>query len=185
MRGIELIGTLAEAFGRTAPGFPLLPAQLPYVPGEPWLAMSFPDAARPASERLLYTAAYATPFAPAARQCGLLLDEWTEIVPATTRETGLAFDYDRPDNEPPQAVLVVTPATGDGIWHWEDLVGALNETLDLAKKRALEPAQLDNTPYASLLPATIMAVTLHGISISTAMAVASNVLTTKGVAERA
>ena len=96
--------------------------------------------------------------------------------PRHDHETGITFNFDRPDNEPPQAILVVTPATADGAWQWEDLVGALNETLDLAKKRALEPAQIDPTPYARLLPATIMAVTLYGISITTALAVADGVL---------
>jgi hypothetical protein len=179
----ELVATLAEAFGAPAPG--LIPAQFPHRPGEPWLAMQFPEAAPPADDRLLYTAHYATPFDRTARQCGLLLDEWTEVVPGVGRETGVTFNFDRPGNEPPQAILVVAPATGDGVWHWDDVVGALNETLDLAKKRALEPAQLDPTPYASLLPATIMAVTLHGISITTAMAVASKVLTTKEIVNRA
>ncbi|MEO8827575.1 hypothetical protein [Lapillicoccus sp.] len=183
MRVLEIAGTLAEAFGQTAPD--LTAAQFPYLAGEPWMAMQFPESSRPVSDRLLYTAHYVTAFDRTAHQCGLLLDEWTEVVPATTRETGLTFDFDRPDNEPPQAILVVTPATADGVWHWEDVVGALNETLDLAKKRALEPSQIDATPYASFLPATIMAVTLHGISITTAMAVASNVLLTKEVVDRA
>jgi hypothetical protein len=147
--------------------------------------MQFPEASRPASDRLLYTAHYVTPFDRTAHQCGLLLDEWTEVVPGVSRETGLTFDFDRPDNEAPQAILVVTPATGDGVWHWEDLVGALNETLDLVKKRALEPAQLESTPYASFLPATIMAVTLRGISITTAMAVNRDVLRVKEIVDRA
>ena len=66
----------------------------------------------------------------------LLLDEWTEVIPATTRDTALTFNYARPDNEPPQTMLLVTSASNTGTWQWEDLVGALNETLDLAKKRA-------------------------------------------------
>jgi hypothetical protein len=98
------------------------------------------------------------------------------VIPGTSKDTGLTFNFDRPDNEPPQAILLVTPATADGVWHWEDVVGALHETLDLAKKRALEPAMIDPTPYARLLPATIMAVTLYGISITTALAVASGVM---------
>ena len=182
MRVFELAGTLVEAFGRTAPE--LTPAQLPYTSGEPWLALQFPDDKAPQSDRLLYTAHYAAAFDPNAHQCGLLLDEWTEVVPGTSLETGLTLNFDRPDNEPPQTILVVTPATADGAWHWQDLVGALNETLDLAKKRALEPAQLDPAAYAGLLPATIMAVTLHGISITTAMAVSSSVLLTKEVIAR-
>jgi hypothetical protein len=183
LRDLELAGVLADGFGRPAPE--LTPAQFPYLAGEPWLAMQFPDGSRPDGDRLLYTAHYVTPFDKTARQCGLLLDEWTEVIPGTSKETGITFNFARPDNEPPQAILVVAPATGDGAWHWDDVVGSLNETLDLAKKRALEPAQIDATAYSEFLPATIMAVTLYGISITTAMAVANGVLASKEVVSRA
>jgi hypothetical protein len=183
LRAWEASVTLAGAFGRPEPG--LLPIQLPYEATASWLAMQFPDTYKLDGERLLYTAHYATPFDANAHQCGLLLDEWTEVIPSTSKEAGITFNFDRPDNEPPQAILVVTPATANGAWQWEDIVGALNETLDLAKKRALEPAQLDPTAYARLLPATIMAVTLYGISITTSLAVANGVLQHEQVAARA
>ena len=81
--------------------------------GAPWLAMQFPPDYVLDSDRLLYTAHYSTPFDKTARQCGLLLDEWTEVIPGTTRTTGITFNFDRPDNEPPQSILLVTPATGE------------------------------------------------------------------------
>jgi hypothetical protein len=189
LRAWEASCALAEVFGGGEPQ--MLPIQLPYVAGEPWLAMQFPEELPsgeklpPSGERLLYTAHYATPFVAGAPQCGLLLDEWTEAIPATSKEAGLTFNFDRPDSEAPQAILLVTPASAGGQWQWEDLVGALNETLDLAKKRALEPAQIEPTPYARLLPATIMAVTLYGISITTALAVVDDVLDQREVRSRA
>jgi hypothetical protein len=179
----ETIGVLADAFGRDELG--LVPAQFPYEANAPWLAMQFPADYVLDGDRLLYTAHYSTPFDASAHQCGLLIDEWTEVIPGTTKDTGLAFNFDRPDNEPPQAILLVTPATADGAWHWEDIVGALNETLDLAKKRALEPSMIDPTAYSRFLPATIMAVTLYGISITTALAVASSVMEAGEVVARA
>ena len=130
----------------------------------------------PDSDRLCYTAHYTVPFDKSARQCGLLLDEWTEVIPAASRTTGITFHFDRPSNEPPQAILLVTPASGTGSWQWDDLVGALNETLDLAKLRAVEPADVDQTPYSTLVPATITAATLYGISIVTSLAVANGVV---------
>jgi hypothetical protein len=120
-----------------------------------------------------YTAHYAAPFDGGLRQCGMLFDEWMEVIPDTTLTTGITFNYDRRDNEPPQCILIATPAAGDGVWQWVDLVGTLNDTLDLAKKRSVDPTQLDFTPYAALLPATVMATTLWGISISTSLAVAN------------
>ena len=47
--------------------------------------------------------------------------------------TGVAFHYDRPNAEPPQAWLLALPASFDGAWSWDELVGAVTETLDAAK----------------------------------------------------
>jgi hypothetical protein len=183
MHAWEMTVGLAAAFGRSEPS--LVPMQLPYQDGAPWLALQFPDGYAIDSDRLLYTAHYATLFDPTARQCGLMLDEWTEVIPGTTKDTGVTFDFDRPDNEPPQAILVVTPASAAGFWQWDDLVGALHETLDLAKKRAVEPAHVDGTAYSRFLPATIMAVTLYGISITTALAAASGLMSRAELARHA
>jgi len=137
------------------------------------------------SDHLLYTAQYPTAFNKTARQCGILLDEWTEVIPATTRDTGIAFNFDRPNNEAPQSLLLVTPGTANGEWQWEDLMGALNETLDLAKSRAVEPVHIDGTAYSRFLPATIMAATLYGISITTALAATNGVYRSLGATTRA
>ena len=165
---------LATAFGIKPPD--PTPIQLPFATGDPWLALEYPPEYVINSDRLLYTCLYSVPFNPAQRQCGLLLDEWTEVIPATTRDTGLTFNYNRPDNEPPQSMLLVAAASNTGTWQWEDLVTALHETLDLAKKRAVEPAQLDPTVYSRFLPATVMASTTYGISIATALTAANSVI---------
>ena len=174
MHAWESLVMLTDALGVVTPV--LTPVQFPYEVDAVWLAMEFPPDHLPDSDRLLYTAYYSTVFNAAARQCGLLLDEWTEVIPAKDRNTGITFNFNRPDNEPPQCILLVTPAAATGTWQWADLVGALNETLDLAKKRAVEPVFVDNTPYAQLLPATIMAATLYGISITTSLSVANGAL---------
>lgn len=174
MRAWETILLFTSALGQAEPS--LLPVQFPPEATAPWVAMQFPSSYTLASDRLLYTAHYSVPFDKTAHQCGLLLDEWTEALPASDRDTGIAFNFRRPDNEPPQAILLVTPASASGRWQWDDLTGALNETLDLAKKRAVEPTQLDGTAYAPLLPATTMAVTLYAISIGTSLSIANNAL---------
>jgi hypothetical protein len=172
----ETTTMLVEALRGPADVPVLLPVQFPYLAGAPWVAMQFDPAYRPDSDRLCYTAHYVAPFDKSAPQCGLLVDEWTEVIPATERTTGITFNFDRPGNEPPQAILLVTPATAGGTWQWDDLVGALNETLDLAKVRAVEPADIDQTPYSMLVPATITAVTLYGISIVTSLSAANGVM---------
>jgi hypothetical protein len=54
----------------------------------------------------------------------------------------------------------------DGPWAWDDLVGAIDEAMDLARLRAVEPAHVETLPYARLLPATASPVTATGVSIS-------------------
>lgn len=174
MRSWEQILALTAAFQRPVPE--LTPAQFPFEATAPWLALQYSSADYSLlSDHVLYTAYYPVAFDKAARQCGILLDEWTEVVPTTDRATGITFNFDRPNNEAPQSLLLVTPASATGEWTWEDLVGGVNETLDLAKKRLVEPGQINFTPYSCLLPATIMAVTFYGISITTTLAAANGV----------
>jgi hypothetical protein len=173
LRHFEQASIMAEALGATEPE--LVPIQLPHTPGEGWLALNFAAGQSVTGERLLYTAHYTTAFNPAGRQCGLLFDEWTEVVPGSEQSTGLTFNYDRPNCEAPQSFLLVTPATWDGGWQWDDLVEALYDTLRLAKVRAIEPDQIDTTAYARFLPATVMASTTRGISIAAILALNNGV----------
>jgi hypothetical protein len=174
----EEVVMLAGAFGRTEPE--LTPLQLPFIAGDSWLALEFHPTAKPDTDRLLYTAHFAIPFDKTANQCGLLLDEWSEIIPSTEATTGVAFHYDRPNSEAPQTMLLVTAPEFRGAWQWPDLVDALNETLVLAKLRAVEPRDFESSPYARFLPATIMAVTMGQISISANLALNNSVMIAGG-----
>ncbi len=114
-------------------------------------------------DKLLYTGHFPDGFDETARQAGLLLDEWTEVIPSRTEDTGLAFHFDRPNSEPPQTLLLALPADHGEGWTWDDLVDSIRETVDLARKRAIEPDHLDTTAYARFLPAVISAVSLYPI----------------------
>jgi hypothetical protein len=160
----ENLVLLSTAFNKTAPE--LHPVQLPFKAPDPWLAMEYPKTFVLDSDRLLYTAHYASPFTKNSNQCGLLLDEWTETVPSQEETVGLSFHYDRPNAEPPQAILLAMPPAFTGEWQWQDLLNTVNETLDMAKKRAIEPAQVDTTEYARFLPAIVSSMTVHPLSVS-------------------
>ncbi|MGQ0603865.1 MAG: hypothetical protein ACT4QE_19460 [Anaerolineales bacterium] len=165
MRQWENAILLGDALpGANAPE--LTPLQLPYQPGEPWLAMEWPVGHSIAGDRLLYNGHFAEPFDKTKPVCGLLVDEWTEVIPGTEETTGITFHYDRPNSEPPQTWLLALPAVRDGSWSWDELLAAVNDTLDSAKRRALEPVHLDNTAYSWFLPATVSAYTFPEISIS-------------------
>jgi len=163
---------LAEGFVGSAPELTAL--QMPYLQGEGWLALELPEE-QPIDDRLLYTAHFAIPPGDSRHLCGWLIDEWVEVLPRKEEVTGLAFHFDRPSAEPPQAMLLAVPPAVTGQWSWEDLVAMLHETLDAAKARAVEPAQIGTTHYAQLLPATVMAVTLYQITISTNLAVSNKI----------
>ena len=139
--------------------------------------LAFPDNYNLDSDRLLYTCVYSQAIRSGSAAMRAAVDEWTEVIPATTRDTAITFNYDRPDNEPPQTMLLVTSASNTGTWQWADLVAALNETLDLAKKRAVEPRILDPTVYSRFLPATVTAATAYAITIATALTAANGVMT--------
>jgi len=173
MRHWEQITMLTATLGQAE--LSLTPIQLPHRPDESWLALEFKTAQPLDGERLLYTAHYAVEPNAAAPTCGLLLDEWTEVVPSREETAGLAFHYDGPGSEPPQAWLLVTPARADGKWQWDVVVDAVNETLELARLRAVEPGQIDDQAYARFLPATMSAVTLYGVSIAANFSRVNNV----------
>lgn len=174
----EQAGACALAFGKAEPG--LVAMQLPYVANDSWMGLDFASDATLDAEKLLYTAHFAAGAGPGATQCGLLIDEWTETIPGADADTGIAFHHDRPNNEAPQAMLLVTPADFTGAWRWSDLVDALNETLDAAKRRAIEPVHLEATPFAPLLPATVVATQVSQLTIAANLAL-NNRITLAGV----
>ncbi|MBE1497878.1 hypothetical protein H4696_004978 [Amycolatopsis lexingtonensis] len=152
----------------------LHPVQLPFRADDHWLAMELAAGATVDEDRLLFTAHYADePSRGDGPSCGLLFDEWTEVLPADRETTGIAVHADSPDSEPPQSMLLVVPPVRTGTWQTADLVAAVTETFDLARTRLVEPAQLDGTGYAQLLPATVLSATRRPITISTDLATAT------------
>lgn len=137
-------------------------AQLPHTAGAPWVGGAIgPDQARGEwlSLLVLDAAALAKPV-----RAGLMIDDWTETVPTARETTGVAFNANRPNAVAPHAILAAVAPVLRGHWEWADLVGAVNEALDLAKLRAVEPDQmLDRRPgegpphgdYFQALPAIL------------------------------
>jgi hypothetical protein len=174
----ERITLLSGAIGQHEPD--LIPVQFPFTAGDPWLGLEIPPGFSPGGDRLLHTTHYAAPFNPGDEQCALLLDEWTETIPATTLSTGIAAHYDRPGTQPPQTMLLVAPPVATGAWRVDDLVAAISETFALAQIRAVEPGQLDPTPYAQLLPATVLPAGAQPISIATDLSINNDLTLSAG-----
>ncbi len=162
MAAWENVIMLAEAMkdraGLGLAPFELTPLQLPFRPEDTWLGLEVPASRSVESETLLYTA-FAPGLAPSAPMAAIVVDEWTEVIPPKQETAALAFHYDRPSAEAPQAMLLVTPSSLGSRWTFQEVVGALHETLEMARLRALEPDLLDRTDYARLLPATVATLT--------------------------
>ena len=152
----ELFGGVQDAFKE-----PTL-VQLPFQTGlqQPWIGGILKEddyekitpELRPNTSILLETP---TDFKPNEPISGILLDEWAEFIPSSTTDTGLAFQYDQPNTEPPQALLLAVSPVEGGKWQWEYLMGAVEDALNMSKSRLVTPAQLQgqNAGFGKVLPA--------------------------------
>lgn len=149
----DVIWAMAVSAWVGAPISDPLVIQLPRLAGLPWIGGEF-GAPLPEGE---YLAVIALNSAPdfSGLQCGLVLDEWTENVPADRATTGVSFHFNRPNAAAPQALLLAVPPVLRGNWQWEELKGCVREALELAKLRALEPDTLLTGGYFQGLPAIL------------------------------
>jgi hypothetical protein len=115
-------------------------AQLPFDPADIWIGLPFDSDHLPSPGRqslLVFSLGTSAPEAANSWQ-GIVIQDWVEVIPNTTEETGLAINYDNPGAEAPQAVLVVPPSSVGSAWTSGDVWATLAETLDLAKIRAVD-----------------------------------------------
>ncbi|MDF3064032.1 MAG: hypothetical protein K0S06_4141 [Microvirga sp.] len=91
-----------ELLGKPEPA--LVPVQLPNHAGAPWAAKTL-GTSNPRGETLSIVA-IDPPGDLSLPLAGLLIDEWTELVPGDTETIGISFQYDRPNATAPQALLV-------------------------------------------------------------------------------
>ncbi len=144
------------------------PVQFPYLVttgtggpvGDYWLGTEYPSGYTPSGDKLSVavlnydklpaTATATTPF------CGLLISEWSELIPIEQQTTGIAFNYDNPNAKPPQNILLavnpqvvqVNDPNPNKTWHLEDLLHTMLDTMDMAKVRMVDPdsfARLDGS----------------------------------------
>jgi hypothetical protein len=117
--------------------------------GEGWAAISAPP---PGTGGRLSVAAVldgGRPPTPGGAVCGLLLDQWSERLPAADAVTGVAVHFDRPSTAAPQAWLLAVPPEGRS-WSCELVVEILHETLEWAQLRAVQPEDLGD--YGQAIP---------------------------------
>lgn len=151
-RTLERITLLAEAFDR--PSSTVKAIQFPERPGEHWLGGRLSAAGAPDGDRLSLVVVEPNHL-NGTHGAALIVDEWNEQVPDLVQSAAAAFHYDAPDAAAPQVLLLVTPPEAQGKWRLEDLLLAMDETLDMAKSRLVEVEHLQDGVYGQLLPALI------------------------------
>lgn len=150
--------------------------QLPYRTKDSWLSVEFPEKDKLSGKPFnivhdtlsIVTHGEGT-FTPAAKRAGLLIDDWTEMIPTNSETTGITFNYNQPNALPPQALLLAVTPEIKGHWTWDDLMGILNDTLHRAKLRAVEPQLLDNLirPEVNVLrPALLADFTQYDLNVA-------------------
>ncbi len=87
---------------------------------------------------------------------GVVIEEFPEHIPGKNMNTGLSFNYNVPNNEPPQALLLaVHPKAGQEsnfFWSEDDLRDILFDTMDLYKIRMVDLEAIQE--YGYVLPMT-------------------------------
>ncbi len=142
--------------------FPLSPVDATGNIQTQWVGMQLPEGYDIPNDNVSLVFSYPAAFDVNAVQSGMIIDEWVEEIPLPVAKTGLAVHYNNPNAETPNACLLAVSPNLNGAWAWDDLMDTLNETLQWAKKRAVDPDLLNKTPYAQVLPAVMAAVSGSG-----------------------
>jgi hypothetical protein len=152
-------GSLLEIQPATARS--LRVAQLPFDADILWLALS--DSERDSSERprsrVSIVALAPDSFDPTVRLAGLLVERWQETIPGKDVSTGVSFNFDRPNSQAPQTLLLAVPHTWGGsaapaTWNLADLIEIVRDTAELTRIRAVDPDALHG--LTRLLPALMV-----------------------------
>lgn len=166
LRRWKRMESYAQVLG--ASSFSLDVLQLPYAAGAKWVALPFADETqRPPDGRVSIVLHRAAKPAAGGSWAGLIVDEWSEIIPGETEQTAIAFHYDDPGAEAAQAVLIAVPPTEQQAWDFQTIVDTVRETFELARLRG---ADLENLGMlGQLLPAIFLASNPAGHAISTTL----------------
>ncbi|MFT5824282.1 MAG: hypothetical protein ACI8ZM_005548, partial [Crocinitomix sp.] len=134
--------------------------QLPVVSttGDRWVGIELPESHVVSGDTLSIVFELPENNNAAALQAGMVIDEWVETIPDKNVETGVAMHYNQPNAEAPNALIMAVTPQLTGSWEWDDLMDTINETLSLAKKRAVEPDHLKESVWGQVLPALVASV---------------------------
>jgi hypothetical protein len=151
---------------------------LPHAAGDRWVGLPSTPAKPLPTGKVSLVIQGIPPSRADVPMCGLLVDEWVEVIPAASETTAIAFQYDAPDMRAPQSILVAVPPVPGEAWTPWSMHRVLLETLDLAMLRTVDAEALDIAALnpvagaqavgevAHYLPALFFAVNVDGDAVS-------------------
>ena len=88
-----------------------------------------------------------------AKIAGIVVDHWIERIPYKNQTAAVAFNYDQPDAEPPQSLLLAVSAYDEGqSWRcWSDrmMINTMKSAIHMVKCRAVNPEMISNQRWLS------------------------------------
>ncbi|MEQ8706055.1 MAG: hypothetical protein RIC19_19145 [Phaeodactylibacter sp.] len=145
---------LTDLFGGTKEGDGFALLQLPLLEGKPgpWVGWEYGDFV-PHGDTMAMALELQKDFSFSnGTFSGLLVDDWQELVPDPEVNAGIALQYDQPDTEAPNAVLLAMTPRAGAAWDWPTLQGAVLDNLHLSKIRAVDPDIIRASFLDQLLP---------------------------------
>jgi hypothetical protein len=117
-------------------------AQAPFVDGDRWIATSFAGAGgHPPAGRLSVVVHAPMGLPSSAPMGGLLIEAWTETLPADTRDTAMALRFNNASTRAPQVMLLGVSPDPSRAWTVDTLVEVLRDTLAFTRIR-MQPSTL-------------------------------------------
>jgi len=155
VQALETLCSCSELL-QTGSRLDLTIGQLPLPAGggaHPWIGLPLAADDRPAASVSLV---FQGPPPAGSTFAGLVVDEWTEVIPDESLTAALTFHYDAPGAVAPQVMLLAVPGfTAGANWQTVDLEAAVLHGLEVAQARGVAPGEIPT--LRPFLPAITMA----------------------------
>ncbi|MEP7106535.1 MAG: hypothetical protein ABI760_01110 [Ferruginibacter sp.] len=153
----QLVNNLRIIFDTPANGRITKILQLPFVAGtnNQWIGTGFKAGFEPPPQVTSMAYEFSSAFSDSQPVSGILLDDWREKVPLPELTAGVSIKYDQSNAEAPQCLLLLVAPELKGAWDWQSIVDGVSETIELAKKRAVDGELIQTTWLSQFLPAIV------------------------------
>jgi hypothetical protein len=145
VKRLDDVMMITDAWGAETPGkscMNLKVAQLPFDKDQPWLALSNDERNNIKWPKGVMSIVSLAPknLNDMEQVAGLLIDQWSELIPAPCTTTGISFHYNSPNAQAPQCLLLAVPKPKiePGDWQIDDVLETVEDTFDLMKIRAVD-----------------------------------------------